>query len=662
MNLRINDKIGQDVGATNKILKSIKDNKTVLLIAPMGSGKTYLILNALKEMALKSGKKVVIVIPGVKQLESMELEYGIKTVCDGKDYHNDNIVATTPDSLPKVMAKLKQDDFYLVVDEAHEKYSSVIFRKAFKNIGPAEDKAYKVIYTTATPQNLDVDKFDDTITVTRSKGLSTMGTILEVDRIDTDTIKTIIGKYQPTAGQLVIFNNNIKENEVLASHFHSEKVTSKTVLLEDHQLDLIGASSGVREIQEITVLNKAKTIKASDRETEIAEAIKNGYIPEDVNMLFSTSAIRAGININNNPNTTVIVVCKQSDFNLLNEIQTIGRFRNSLRRVIFVVRKVKDRAGLEYKTLGNVRKSKGKVVNDIFKLISENLNDALYVEDLKGKCFAERNEDTGLYEVDHIEAHAQAFDAWAKSLLNFPRVLTKQLLSNQAIHFSDIDIKDFNEAIDEELKEVLKAAKEDQEEELASAIDFINKLDDDVKTEVLNYSVNQNKADSELVYNMNLWSKLGKKKKLEQIADKLHNGDILKAFNTLATEDITVINKNIRQVIATTINRDIKNLGVEAYLQGVAKGSREIRQAKIRYELMEIEKKQGRVTAPVLENLAKTLVREGYIQDKVLSKKDIPPEQKEKALARVARGLGRDVKLIYNFKNGDTRISSAKTE
>ena len=77
---------------------------------------------------------------------------------------------------------------------------------------------------------------------------------------------------------------------------------------------------------------------------------------------------------------------------------------------------------------------------------------------------------------------------------------------------------------------------------------------------------------------------------------------------------------------------------------------------------MEIEKKQGRVTAPVLENLAKTLVREGYIQDKVLSKKDIPPEQKEKALARVARGLGRDVKLIYNFKNGDTRISSAKTE
>lgn len=50
MRLQIHDKITQNTQATNAILQSIEAHRKVLVVPPMGSGKTYLIVNSIKEL------------------------------------------------------------------------------------------------------------------------------------------------------------------------------------------------------------------------------------------------------------------------------------------------------------------------------------------------------------------------------------------------------------------------------------------------------------------------------------------------------------------------------------------------------------------------------------------------------------------------------------
>lgn len=660
MDLKIKDKIGQDKKATKNILEAIDRSKKLLLVAPMASGKTYLIVKDIKQMAFKDNKKVIIVIPNVKHIGSMETEYGIGAVCDGKSYGGENIVAVTPDSLPKVMAKLEKNSYYLIIDEAHEKYSSVTFRKSFKNIPLAESQAYKTIYTTATPQNLDIETFDQVITVDRAQKLSTTATILEVDNMGIDTLKAVIQEYESMGSQTIVFNNNIKENRIIADFFHDETEETHQVLLENYQIEIDQDNAVYAQEQEVTVLHRAETIKASDKGTEIDNAIRNGYLPKEVDLLLTTSALKAGINIANDPEAVAIVVCKRNDFNLLDQIQSIGRFRNGLKHVVFVLLKRKDKAGLQYDPLEVVRESRNRIIAKTLDLLNTNLAGAQYVEEICKACYADKKEN-GLYETDTLIADAEAFNIWAKNLLNFPNTLRKQLLSNQAIHFKDIEVKDFNIEAGEELKEVLKEHKEEQAKKLKKAIQFISKLDDDRKIEVLDYTLDQRKADIETVENMKTWHKDGNKKKLEQISRTLYKNDLLKAFDDMATRDISTINKNIRREITKIINQDINKLGAKAYLQDVAKGTIEIRTAKIRYELRDIEKSRGRVTQKEVNRLARILLKEDYLPDKTLKKKDVSKMAKEKAFARAAKGLGRELKLIYNFKDGNT-ISSVKTK
>lgn len=660
INLHIKDKIGQDKQATKKILGTIKASNRTLLVAPMSAGKTYLIINDIKDMAFKEGKKVVIVIPGVKQILSTETEYGITSVCDGKGYGGQGIVAVTPDSLPKVMSKLKKDSFYLVVDEAHEKYSSVAFRSAFKNIPIAEMQAYKTIYTTATPQNLDVDTFDSIITIDRADKLSTTATILQVEHMNIDTFKMVIGEYRGMGSQVVCFNNNINENNIIADYFHDERINTRQVLTEDYQLELEQDNAKYKQVEEISLLYKTSTIKASDRGTEIDNAIRKGKLPKDIDLLMSTSAIKAGINIENDKNTIAIVVCKRNDFNLLDQIQSIGRFRAGLRHVIFIVPKTKSKAGLRYDALETVREARGAVIKDTLALLNNNLTGAKYVDEIVSACHAVKTK-KGNYETDELMANAEAFNAWAKSLLKFPNILKKELLSNKAIHFKDIQVKDFNAEAGEELKNVMKEHKEMQAQELKEAVEFIKGLDNDTKAEVLDYTLDQRKASIETVEAMKLWHKLGKKKKLEEVAKMLHQGDRLTAFDDMASRDISTINKNIRSERTKLINRDINKLGAEAYLKDVAKGTIQVRTAKIRYELKDLESKRGRLTKKRLDRLARTLINEKYINNKTLNNPQSSKKDKEKALKLATKGLSREIKLIYNFKDTDT-ISSAKTK
>ena len=659
MKLHIKDKITQDVGATRDIIATIKANKKTLMVAPMASGKTYLIVNDIKQLAHSENKKVVIVIPNILHIESMQEEYGINAVCGGLSYGGQDIVVVTPDSLLKVTSKLEQGTYYLVVDEAHEKYSSVKFRKAFKNIDIAEQGAYKTIYVTATPQNLDVEAFDQTIDISRESKLSTRATILEVDKMNIDTYKQVLGTYKGAGARVVFFNNNIKDNQIIKEYYHEVETLTYQALKENYQMELEQDNAVYEQREEIKVIHRVEAVKAGDKDSAIVQEIRKGQLADDVSMLLSTSAIKAGINIYNNPNTTAIVVCDKNSFNLLDQLQTIGRFRNGLEEVVFIVPKTKDFAGKSYFPLETVRERRGELVEDILKTLNNPLYEAESVDDLIKLGTITRNEQN-IYEVDKIKADAENFDIWAKSLLIFADKMKRELLRNGAIHFTDVSIKQFNEDVGTELAEIKKATKEEQKRELKEAVKRINKLDDETKLKILSYTLDQRIAEHQVIGDMNIWHELGNKNKLEQVAEVLYDGDPLKAFDDMASRDIKNINVALRKARIRAINRDINKIGTDKYIdnaRGEMKQAQEMKQARIRHELKEVEGKQGRITEKVLNNLLKTLIQEGYIKDKILSRKDATKEQKKKAYAGHAKGLWREINLIYEIKD-KTKISN----
>ena len=306
------------------IISKIEENKKILLMSGMSTGKTYFTANTLANYFNNKEIKVLFVAPTNALIDQFMGDYGDSwkmTNSKLKAPANAMRIITTPDSLPKEIEKCEEvgKKFLLVIDEAHETQGSMNFRPAFNNILVSEkhELCISSLHLSATPGNIllspkskDIDLFIEVKQPEELRFWNAENFILKSIKMDTLNIVQLL-------------------KESLESGLYTQiffKVDSHEKLEEIKQtLDSLG-------IEGHTFL----TSKNKD-ENDLYELIKKKkIITPNYKIIGLTSFVNAGVEIMTEGSVLVINFTNKT-FNYMNEVQFIGRFRNGVKDIITTI-------------------------------------------------------------------------------------------------------------------------------------------------------------------------------------------------------------------------------------------------------------------------------------------------------------------------------------
>lgn len=651
INLTIDKYISDDKDAIELILEVIEDNKKTLITSPMGTGKTHLVLNDIYDFTNNKDKTLLIVIPSVSQLDNLSKNKGIKVVHgETEGYFGEDIVATTPESALAIAEEIGKDNFILAMDESHERYIAD-YRVAFKYgyIDNIEKLAHKSIHFTATPTTLAGEKFDKVICIKSENLISNKISGYTVNKAHIeDALLEITESMYKDNRQVVVFRDNKDKNKEL-----KDKLISK-----------------YENIQVETVSSEEKS-----------EDVMKGKLIKDITI--TTSAITAGIDLETKEDAVLIVDTSSILPDTL--VQMIGRYRK----------------GIEVIQLVEKRNYIAETKN-IFDLIANNIKSSECLRDLANKSedfrFALRfkneiagiengqvvkgsleessdlkfNEDTKQYEVNYISLVTKTYKHWGKSVMSNIEEIEKTLEEQQAFEVSKfIYHGDFVPLLDE-MKELSKLNRREKkkliDKKVAELLEF-----EDYRLEILISGEVENATTLDvLLYES--YKELAPQH-IEKIKSSIkyfcedETYPLAMMFRKFHNQSWTSILDEIDQFNAIEINKELRECDKRVYLSKAAnnyryKRSTDMVQVKIRSELEEVEKKQGRLTIKVFDKLLQTLVNESYIYNKSVSiYKDAgsKEEEKAKALQEIEKLLSKKLNHIYNLTL-DNRISSIKTK
>lgn len=639
--------IGNDKNATSAILGAVERNERMLLTGSMGCGKTHFMTNHLYDYAKSIDKKLIIVIPGVKQLENLSFNKDINVVYQGNPiYNGSDRVATTPESLPKIVCELEPESYILVVDESHERYTS-LYRAGYKykNIEYAEVGAYRSVHLTATPRLLVNDKFDKVISIETETTISNNIEIYRVkDRIGDNmlsVVKSLIDKNMKP----ILFNNNKENNELFAKTVElREKVTIATY--EEGQIDLFCPNKkNVKDINKTIIATE--TIRSGKESANIAK----GQVKADLTC--TTSAVLAGIDLYTDDSAVLVVNTKGLAFD--NLIQLVGRFREGIDIILMVEdsRYKRDFFDLEARTGYMLRSSNElAVIANNNKLIHDLMDDGV-------KKSAKLQRKNNIWEINETEVIAEVYTKWSRAVFDNIDRLEELLEEQRAFKVNSITVSDYYDENERTITELRKLSREETKMIIQNATEKMLELSDAELGRVLckdYFCMDQDQVDIYDEY-FKVAAKHTEKIRLatnKLFTDEMGERDIVAAFRHFYNNSWASIEREIQAQQAREVNRFIKKHGTDFYLTkeaGKFKAAIDIVQAKIRYELRDIEKKQGRLTKKRGAKLIATLVNEGYIYNKhtkILSGKPTE-EEKEKALQSLGDIVKAKVENIYNF-------------
>ncbi|MEE6438147.1 CHC2 zinc finger domain-containing protein, partial [Escherichia coli] len=206
-------------GIINCITSSISGGIN-LLIAPTGSGKSYTMINTLKELDIKA----LFILPNASNVQQSMIEYGIPGAY-GNDLspiramENGNIIAMTWDKT-KQLKDIDLSEYIIVIDEIHQTFTDLYRGEAIQALYNITNRCKGRIDITATPNKLDFKIYD---TITEYKQLEqTNYNITTYKGIDTKLIIDILNKSNKSAllmndkSRLTYISENInKRNEVV---------------------------------------------------------------------------------------------------------------------------------------------------------------------------------------------------------------------------------------------------------------------------------------------------------------------------------------------------------------------------------------------------------------------------------------------------------------
>lgn len=637
-------------------------NRECIITGAMSIGKTTFI----KETVAPTVKNLkdrwlVLVLPGVIQLYQLN-EDGIPIVCDGYRFNDTYSTGTTPDSLPKIINRAKElnKKVWLVVDEAHAIITSSSFRKSFLNIRRYAKECEQVLYMTATDEPLIGMDMGDTYEITRRNSPEVPVTILEVDKLNVDTVyKVVADKYD---GEGVVYThwNDINNNNLLATKLEGLcRVKEKHVLVEEFQENLLG------NLPKYKILNDTKqavSLHAKNKDHPVTQGLIKGNIPEEVAIMCMTSFVKEGLNISNKPKAKIVIVWDKG-LSYAGLMQIIGRYRKqdnieSITVLVTEVEKAKKGKCSSFEDwLENVE------ARDAYEKINQALNilhktGSLAVKDVLKGSASIYDEETDSYVISEEILRGKLYADYCNELRRFPTILKKKMEHDPAINLK-VSIETLEPVLDTELADMLKMTKKEQLQIFQDAVAQICVYDNQTIEEILTNTIDQRRFENrEAIENMEIYHQLVGKKFLERLEciERYCEMEKAEAFKFVVSSDEDLIDKTIAEQRAIDVNRVINSEGIESSYKTLGKLKKRsakpiARQVFVRYQLQDLEPKQGRLSKKRLKLLAQQMIDEGYYSGKKINL--------EKALPM----LEQDLQLVYHVgtdKNGYKFISKIK--
>lgn len=418
-------------GLINCVASAIGGNIN-LLIAPTGSGKSYTMINTLKDLNIKA----LFILPNASNVQQAMVEYNIPGAY-GNDLspiramENGNIVAMTWDKT-KQLKDIDLSEYIIVIDEIHQTFTDLYRSEAIKALYDITDRCKGRIDITATPNKLDFKIYD---TITEYKQLEqTNYKVTTYNGIDTKLIIDILNK------------------------------SNKSALLMNDKSTLKYISENI---------NKASKVVISDNkdDNKLYNNIMINSNMGEYETLLNTSVIVAGVNINE-PNVTDIVIVGFKDIGTIK--QYIARFRGLKEVNVHIFNTYKEECNIysiEWLVKRNMQgfKSVVETLNNSIKPINEfdlvastvkaiKTDDNIYFDDIEG-----------IYKVNDFTVRGNTYRNYYndRTIENFNVLLGE--------YFDDI--KTYG-SVEEQLKEELKEHRAELKESKEMALDILSKHKD----------------------------------------------------------------------------------------------------------------------------------------------------------------------------------------
>lgn len=418
-------------GLINCVASAIGGN-TNLLIAPTGSGKSYTMINTLKDLNIKA----LFILPNASNVQQAIVEYNIPGAY-GNDLspiramENGNIVAMTWDKT-KQLKDIDLSEYIIVIDEIHQTFTDLYRSEAIKALYDITDRCKGRIDITATPNKLDFKIYD---TITEYKQLEqTNYKVTTYNGIDTKLIIDILNK------------------------------SNKSALLMNDKSTLKYISENI---------NKASKVVISDNkdDNKLYNNIMINSNMGEYETLLNTSVIVAGVNINE-PNVTDIVIVGFKDIGTIK--QYMARFRGLKEVNVHIFNTYKEECNIysiEWLVKRNMQgfKSVVETLNNSIKPINEfdlvastvkaiKTDDNIYFDDIEG-----------IYKVNDFTVRGNTYRNYYndRTIENFNVLLGE--------YFDDI--KTYG-SVEEQLKEELKEHRAELKESKEMALDILSKHKD----------------------------------------------------------------------------------------------------------------------------------------------------------------------------------------
>ncbi|HBG1446885.1 DEAD/DEAH box helicase [Clostridioides difficile] len=278
--------ISENLKGIRESIKHATEGKNVLMVAPTGSGKTYSIINTLKELDIKA----LFIFPNSANVQQAMVEYNIAGAYDKiptkHALNSNNLVAMTWDKTEQL---LREDlsEYIIVIDEIHQTYTDAFRSKAIKSLNNITNKCKGRLDITATPSKLEFEIYNHVIEYKQ--------------KIQTEYNVKLYNKIN--VGKVIEILNN----------------SNNAMLLKDSISTLNYISKKVNKKSGVVISDTKDTSKLYDRIVSYSDM--EGY-----EVLLNTSVITAGVNINN-PNVTDIIVIGEKDIGKIK--QYVARVRGA---------------------------------------------------------------------------------------------------------------------------------------------------------------------------------------------------------------------------------------------------------------------------------------------------------------------------------------------
>lgn len=426
--ININKYISEFNSGVINAIAGAKGGETHLLIAPTGSGKTYSIINILKQFDYKA----IFILPNSANVEQAMHEYDIQgaydNLCPLNAINNGNVVVMTWDKVSK-LTEADLSDHIIIIDEIHQTYTDTYRKKAIKGLYDVCKKFKGRIDITATPNKLNFEIYDY---ITEYKQNS--------------QIKYNVKLYNGTDTKAII--------DIL------NKSNNGAFLMND-----------TKELKYIScMLNKKSDVITADTKvnSKLYDEIMTKSHMGDFEALLNTTTIVAGVNIKN-PNISDIILVGIKDIGTIK--QYVARFRELETVNVHIFNDYKEECKIydvEWLVSENIKKA--SILKDAYNLVCNGNTEfstlGLNINPINLDTNIYFNKNTNSYEVDTIYIKSQVYKKYynSRTLENFKYLLEE--------YFNDIEIISDLKICEETLKDKtmykhdLKKAKEEAISEL----------------------------------------------------------------------------------------------------------------------------------------------------------------------------------------------------